>query len=139
MEDCVFCKIINNEIPSYKIYEDDLVLAFLDIHPAVKGHTLIIPKKHTKDIFEIEEKYLERIISVAQKISNKMKDNFNADGVNLYHASGSAAEQSVFHFHLHIIPRRKDDNIDFTGVVANKEAVSEEEFDEAVAKLKIEG
>ncbi|MFZ2390810.1 MAG: HIT family protein [Minisyncoccales bacterium] len=139
MEDCIFCKIINNEIPSYKIYEDDLVLAFLDIHPAVKGHTLIIPKKHAQDIFEIEEKYLERIISVAQKISNKMKDNFNADGVNLYHASGIAAEQSVFHFHLHIIPRRKDDNIHFAGVVTNKEVVSEEEFDEAVAKLKIEG
>ena len=139
MEDCVFCKIINNEIPSYKIYEDDLVLAFLDINPAAKGHTLIIPKKHAPDIFEIEEKYLERIISVAQKISNKMKDNFNADGVNLYHASGSAAEQSVFHFHLHVIPRRKDDNIDFTGVVANKETVSEEEFNETVVKLKIEG
>ncbi|MFA5072188.1 MAG: HIT family protein [Candidatus Pacearchaeota archaeon] len=139
MEDCVFCKIINNEIPSYKIYEDDLVLAFLDINPASKGHTLIIPKKHVQDIFEIEEKYLERIISVAKKISNKMKDNFNADGVNLYHASGAAAEQSVFHFHLHIIPRRKDDNIDFTGVVTNKGAVSEEEFEEAVAKLKIEG
>ncbi|MFA5207988.1 MAG: HIT family protein [Candidatus Paceibacterota bacterium] len=139
MENCVFCKIINNEIPSYKIYEDDLVLAFLDINPAVKGHTLVIPKKHARDIFEIEEKYLERIISVAQKISNKMKDNFNAEGVNLYHASGSAAEQSVFHFHLHIIPRRKGDNIDFTGVVSNKEAVSEEEFDGVVAKLKIEG
>jgi histidine triad (HIT) family protein len=139
MEDCVFCKIINNEIPSYKIYEDDLVLAFLDNHPVVKGHTLVIPKKHAQDIFEIEEKYLERIISVAKKISNKMKDNFNADGVNFYHASGAAAEQSVFHFHLHIIPRRNDDNIHFTSVVTNKEAVSEEEFEEAVAKLKIEG
>lgn len=139
MEDCIFCKIINNEIPSYKIYEDDLVLAFLDIHPAAEGHTLVIPKKHTKDIFDIEGKYLERIISVAQKIGNKMKESFNIEGVNLYHASGIAAEQSVFHFHLHIIPRKAGDNIRFNNVVTEKESVAKEEFEEIVAKLKIEG
>lgn len=138
MEECIFCKIINNEIPSYKIYEDDLVLAFLDINPASKGHVLIIPKKHTKDIFEIEEKYLERIILVSKRIADKMKDSFGIDGVNLYHASGVNAEQTVFHFHLHVIPRRENDNIHFNSVASGKAIVSAEEFKEMVAKLKIE-
>lgn len=136
MENCIFCKIINNEIPSYKIYEDDLVLAFLDNYPVSKGHTLIIPKKHVQDIFEIEEKYLERIILVAKKIAQKMKDSFGIDGVNLYHASGISAEQSVFHFHLHVIPRTKGDNLHFN--VTNKASVSVEEFKEIASKLKIE-
>lgn len=136
MENCIFCKIINNEIPSYKIYEDDLVLAFLDNYPVSKGHTLIIPKKHFKDVFEIEEDYLKRIISVSKKIAQKMKDTFGVDGVNLYHASGISAEQSVFHFHLHVIPRRKDDNLHFN--VTSKASVSAEEFKEIAIKLKIE-
>lgn len=138
MEDCIFCKIVNNEIPSNKIYEDDLVLAFLDINPMSKGHTLIIPKKHFKDVFEIEENYLERIILVAKKISKKMKDSIGADGVNFYHASGIHAEQSVFHFHLHVVPRRKDDAICFECAVMSKPGIPEEELKELVAKLKIE-
>lgn len=138
MEECIFCKIINNEIPSYKIYEDDLVLVFLDINPASKGHVLVIPKKHVKDIFEIEEKYLERIILVSKRIVDKMKDSFGIDGVNLYHASGINAEQTVFHFHLHVIPRRENDNIHFNSVASGKASVSAEEFKEMVAKLKIE-
>jgi histidine triad (HIT) family protein len=139
MEDCIFCKIINNEIPSYKVYEDDLVLAFLDVSPMSKGHVLIIPKKHAKDIFELEDNYLEKIISVAKKIAQKMKDSLGIDGVNLYHASGIHAEQSIFHFHLHIIPRRKDDTICFNCAVVGKPNVSEEEFKETATKLKIEG
>jgi len=139
MEDCIFCKIINNEIPSNKIYEDDLVLAFLDINPMSKGHALIIPKKHFNDVFDIEDNYLERIMLVAKKISKKMKDGIGADGVNFYHASGIHAEQSVFHFHLHVVPRRKDDAICFECAVMSKPGISEEELKELVAKLKIEG
>ncbi|MFA5432283.1 MAG: HIT domain-containing protein [Candidatus Paceibacterota bacterium] len=138
MEDCIFCKIISNEIPSYKIYEDDLALAILDINPLSKGHVLIIPKKHAKDIFEIEENYLERIILIAKKVAKKIKDVLGVDGVNFYHASGIHAEQSVFHFHLHVIPRRKDDNISFNGVATGKEIFSEDEYKEVAAKLKIE-
>lgn len=137
MEDCIFCKIIKNEIPSYKVYEDDLVLAFLDVSPMSKGHTLIIPKKHFKDIFEIEDSYLERVVSVSKKIAKKMKDSLGVDGVNLYHASGIHAEQSVFHFHLHLVPRRKDDTICFNCAVVGKLNVSEEEFRETAAKLKM--
>lgn len=136
MEDCIFCKIVNNEIPSYKIYEDDLVYAFLDISPASKGHVLVIPKKHFKDIFEIEENYLERIVVVGQKIAKKMKEVLNIDAVNLFQASGVHAEQSVFHFHLHVIPREKDDTLCFSQSV--KREVSIEEFKEVATKLKIE-
>jgi len=139
MEECLFCKIVNNEIPAYKIYEDDLVLAFLDIHPMSKGHTLIIPKKHAKDIFDLDEETLKRISSTAKKIAQKMKDSLAADGVNLYHASGAHAEQTVFHFHLHVVPRKKDDTICFNCAVVGKGNVSQEELKETVDKLKIEG
>jgi len=139
MENCIFCKIINNEIPANKIYEDDLVLAFLDIHPMSKGHALVVPKKHFADIFDIEEETLERIISVAKKIAKKMKDSLGADGVNLYHASGLHAEQTVFHFHLHMIPRRKDDSICFNCAIIGKESVTGEELAETAGKLKIQG
>jgi len=137
MENCIFCKIINKEIPSYKIYEDDLVLAFLDVNPVSLGHTLIIPKKHAENIFDIEEKYLERILIVAKKITQKMKDVLSIDSVNLYHASGINAEQTVFHFHLHIIPRRENDNVHFSPQPIEKPVLSKEEFREIENKLKI--
>lgn len=138
MEDCIFCKIINKEIPAHKIYEDDSVFSFLDNRPVSKGHVLVIPKKHAKDIFDLDEETLKRISAVAKKIAQKMKDSLGVDGVNLYHASGVSAEQTVFHFHLHIIPRRKDDNICFTRGVVAKEDISQEELKETADKLKIE-
>jgi diadenosine tetraphosphate (Ap4A) HIT family hydrolase len=132
--DCIFCKIINNEIPARKIYEDDFVLAFLDINPAAAGHALVIPKKHFDDIFEIDSEYLMKIISASQKISQKMKDSLGVTGVNLYHASGRSAEQSVFHFHLHIIPRVESDGIDFTGVMTDSLKKIDSEELEAIRK-----
>jgi len=139
MEECIFCKIVNNEIPVYKIYEDDSVFAFLDNHPISKGHTLVIPKKHAKDIFELDEETLKKISSASKKIAQKMKDSLGADGVNLFNSSGVFAEQTVFHFHLHVIPRRKDDNICFTRAVVAKEGISQEEMKETAGKLKIGG
>jgi histidine triad (HIT) family protein len=136
MEDCLFCKIIRGEIPSYKIYEDEDVLAFLDIHPAAEGHTLVIPKKHYTDIFEMDSGTIEKIAAVAKIVAQKMKDNLNVSAVNLYHASGTAAEQTVFHAHLHIIPRKKGDNISFTAAAEGKQALTEEQFKEILSKLK---
>lgn len=136
MENCIFCKITKGEIPCYKIYEDDLVLAFLDINPIAKGHTLIIPKEHKENIFEIENIVLERIINVAKKIAQKMKI-IGAEGVNLYHASGSSAEQTVFHFHLHVVPRAKEDGISFTSAGKQK-GIEKAEFEEILSKLKID-
>lgn len=112
MENCIFCKIIKGEIPAVKIYEDEKTFAFLELNPLAKGHTLLIPKKHAKDIFDISLEDLQAVASVAQKISLKLKESFGAEGISLIQRSGKAAEQSVFHFHLHIIPRKNGDKID---------------------------
>jgi histidine triad (HIT) family protein len=138
MDDCIFCKIINNQIPSYKVYEDDDILAFLDANPMAKGHTLVIPKKHIQDIFEMDDGTLAKMASVARAIAEKMKNSFGAEGVNLYHASGASAEQTVFHAHLHVIPRRAGDSICFNCAASHKEKLSEDDFKEILSKLKIE-
>ena len=110
--DCIFCKIIKDEIPSFKVFENDKVFCFFDINPLTKGHTLVISKTHYKDIFEIPESDLKEIISTAKNLSEKIKKALGADGVNLVNASGETAEQSVFHFHLHIVPRYKNDGLE---------------------------
>ncbi|WP_257349426.1 HIT family protein [Pseudalkalibacillus decolorationis] len=110
MEDCIFCKIINGEIPSSKIYEDEHVLAFLDISQVTKGHTLVIPKEHHKDIYELPSQVAERIYSVIPKISNSIKHVFQPIGLNLLNNNEEPAGQTVFHYHVHILPRyRKGD------------------------------
>jgi histidine triad (HIT) family protein len=102
---CIFCKIVAGEIPSYKVYEDENVLAFLDISQVTKGHTLIIPKEHAKDIFELPEETAAKLYSVVPKIANGMKQTFNPIGLNILNNNGEAAGQSVFHYHMHLIPR----------------------------------
>ncbi len=112
MKNCIFCKIVKDEIPSEKIYENETFLAFLDISPVSKGHLLIIPKKHFENIYDIKDSYLKEIISVAKIIAESLKKSLNTSGVNILHASGIDAQQSVFHFHIHLIPRYKDDKLD---------------------------
>ena len=107
--DCIFCKIVAGEIPSYKIYEDDSILAFLDINPASAGHTLIIPKKHTLDINTIDNETLIKIFDKARDISKKLVNTLNADGFTLTQNNGDAEE--VKHFHLHIIPRYTEESL----------------------------
>ena len=109
MSDCIFCKIANGEIPSNVIYEDDNYTVILDNGPATKGHALVLPKKHYADLFEISEESLSGAVVVAKKVAAKMKDKLGFDGVNLVQNNGAAAGQSVLHFHLHIIPRYKND------------------------------
>lgn len=99
--DCIFCKIVAGEVPSYKIYEDDSIFAFLDINPASAGHTLIIPKKHTLDINSIDNETLIKIFDKAREISKNLVNSLNADGFTLTQNNGDA--QEVKHFHLHII------------------------------------
>jgi len=111
MNECVFCKIINREIPANIIYENGKVLAFLDINPINRGHTLIVPKKHYGDVYDITEDYLKEVAVAAKKISRAIKRGLGAEGINILHASGEAAQQSVFHFHIHLVPRYKDDGL----------------------------
>lgn len=101
--DCIFCKIVNGEIPSYKIYEDEKIMAFLDINPYAPGHTLIIPKKHTLDINSIDEKALSHIMKKARDIAKLVTEKLDAPGFTLVQNNGFV--QEVKHFHLHVIPK----------------------------------
>jgi len=134
MENCVFCKIVKGEIPSEKIWEDDNVLAFLDINPLTKGHALVIPKKHFENIFDIDENVLERIISAGKNLAQKSKAALGAVAVNLLNSSGSQAGQKVMHFHLHVIPRYENDGVIISAPRKNK--VEPEELKEISSKLR---
>ena len=111
MDNCIFCKIAKGEIPSAKIYEDDKISAFLELNALAEGHTLVVPKEHYENIFDIDQETLKSLIAAAQKISERLKETLGADGINFVHRSGVAAEQGVFHFHLHVIPRKKGDDV----------------------------
>ena len=103
-ENCIFCKIASNQSPSYKIYENDYVYAFLDISKDAYGHTLVIPKKHFENVFDCDEKYLSEVIKGVKHVANHYK-KLGFKGVNILNASGECAQQSVFHLHFHILPR----------------------------------
>lgn len=105
--ECIFCKIINKEIPSYTIYEDDIVMAFLDISPDSLGHSLIVPKKHYKDIYDIDESTLKRILKVSKDIYSKIENKLGATGFTYIQNNGDI--QEVKHFHLHIKPYYKEE------------------------------
>ena len=108
--DCIFCKIISGEIPSYKLYEDENVLAFLDITQGTKGHTLLIPKKHIKNMYELDEKIAKDVFTVVPKIANALKASFNPIGLNIV-SNNDKPLQSIYHFHIHLIPRYEDDGM----------------------------
>jgi len=105
MKDCIFCKIIAQEIPGHVVYEDEHVLAFLDISQTTEGHTLIVPKKHRVDVFEMESLLMEQVFSVVPKIARALKETFGCSGINVVNNNGESAGQTVFHYHVHLIPR----------------------------------
>ena len=110
-EECIFCKIVRGEIPSAKVFEDQRVFAFLDINPASKGHTLVIPKKHFENFLVIPEKELKELIASTQKIAKAVQKATASEGFNIHVSHGKAAGQVVFHLHIHIIPRNSSDNV----------------------------
>lgn len=120
-EDCIFCKIIKGEIPSMKVYEDDVCLAYLDINPDSDGHTLVIPKKHYTDIYEMPNDVLLKIFDDAKKIMNDLKDKLQCTGYTLMINYGSS--QEVKHFHLHIKPQYKDKK--FVKFIKHKELLKD--------------
>ena len=111
VKECVFCKIIRGEIPCCKVYEDDLILAFLDIAPFNIGHTVIIPKDHQNSITTLDEIYANRIIKIAPKIGVALMRTINAEGFNLFLNNGSVAGQTVWHCHMHVLPRFAGDKV----------------------------
>ena len=111
MDNCKFCKIINRKIPSWVVYENEKVIAFLPEKPEVYGHTLVVPKQHYADLYDVPEDILCELIKVSKKITIAYKENINSTGMNLMHASGVDGQQSIFHFHIHLLPRFKDDKL----------------------------
>ncbi len=113
-ENCIFCKLANGVFETNTIYEDDLVRVILDASPATKGHALVLPKEHYRNLFDLDEKYAAHVLVVAKKIANVMKDTLGCTGLNIMQNNEAVAGQTVFHFHLHIIPRYDDDNLNLT-------------------------
>ena len=133
MEDCIFCKLAKGELPCKKVYEDETIIAFLDLNALTEGHTLIISKEHYTNVFDIPEDVLADIIKLTKKLSILYKEKLGCDGVNILNASDKSAHQSVNHFHIHLIPRRNNDCIDlnFHGF-----ARSNEELNKILEKIK---
>jgi histidine triad (HIT) family protein len=107
--DCIFCKIIAGELPSQRVDEDEHTVAFLDISPATRGHALVIPRRHTRDLLQIEPDQLAAATGAAQRLARHAVQRLDADGVNLINSCGTDAWQTVFHFHIHVIPRYQGD------------------------------
>lgn len=111
MDSCIFCKIINGDIPSATIYEDENVKVILDIAPAAKGHAILLVKKHVANIFELEAELAAKIFAVVPKVAAAIKAELGCDGMNILQNNGVEAGQTVFHLHIHFIPRWKDDSV----------------------------
>ena len=109
--DCVFCKIIAGEVPSFTLFEDDATFAFMDINPANEGHALVIPKEHAADLYAVSDEAIARTAVTAKRVADAVARTLKPDGLNLVQCNGPAAAQSVMHFHVHVLPRVKGDRL----------------------------
>lgn len=127
VENCIFCKIANGEIPSATLYEDEDFRVILDLGPASKGHALILPKQHAANLFELPDEIAAKALVLAKKIAYTLKEGLGADGINIVQNNGEAAGQTVFHFHMHLIPRYPNDtvNVKWTPGTLSEEAKQE--------------
>lgn len=130
--ECLFCKIAKGEIPSKKIFEDESAIAFLDINPANRGHCLVVPKKHFENIYDIDDKTLEKVIIIAKNLSKLIKEKLACNGINLVQNNERHAGQIVNHFHVHIIPRYENDNVVIT---YQRVQLSDADFEDIQKKL----
>ena len=119
---CIFCKIVERHIPSHVVYEDEATLAFMDINPGTRGHVLVIPKQHAADIFEVRPEDLAAVTHTGQRVALAVRQALGCDGVNLVQSNGAAAFQSVFHLHLHVIPRYVGDDVRLPWIPKRAEA-----------------
>ena len=133
MENCIFCKIANGEIPSATLYEDEDFRVILDFGPASKGHALILPKAHAANIYEISDDMVAKAMILAKKMATKMTDVLKCDGFNIVQNNGEQAGQTVFHFHMHLIPRYKGDKV---GITWEPGTLTDEVKNEIIEKMK---
>ena len=120
---CIFCAIASGEIPSFKVYEDDVVLAYLDINPFSKGHVLVIPKEHTEGLLDTPDATLSAVIARVKKVAAHIKDALPCDGFNILQNNGAAAGQTVMHLHFHIVPRYGQEEISFVSHTGDMKAL----------------
>ncbi len=132
-ENCIFCKIAAGEIPSTTIYEDEDFRVILDIEPASKGHALILPKEHYANLYELDDVLASKVLVLAKKLTTTLKEVLGCDGYNIVQNNGEAAGQTVFHFHMHLIPRYKDDTVK---IGWKPGTLTDETKEEIVSKLK---
>ena len=136
-DNCIFCKLANGEIPTNTIYEDEDVRVFMDASPATKGHALVVPKEHYADIYEIDPEILAKVVKVGQKVIKHASKVLGCDGYNLVQNNGEVAGQTVFHFHMHLIPRYK--NMDNTHILNwTPGTVDSEEIKAMVEDLRVD-
>lgn len=134
---CIFCKIANGEIPSKTLYEDDMFRVIMDISPAAKGHSLILPKKHFANIYELDNETASEVFVLAKRMAGVMTDALDCDGFNILQNNGEAAGQTAFHFHMHLIPRYENDGVGLNMEGKGEPDYSLEEVQEAIlAKMK---
>ena len=133
MSDCIFCKIANGEIPSATLYEDEDFRVILDLGPASKGHALILPKAHAANIYEISDDMAAKAMILAKKMATKMTEALKCDGFNIVQNNGESAGQTVFHFHMHLIPRYEGDQV---GITWKPGTLTDEVKNEILEKLK---
>ena len=133
MEDCIFCKIANGEIPSATLYEDEDFRVILDLGPASKGHALILPKTHAANIYELADETAGKAMILAKHMASKLTDALGCEGFNIVQNNGEIAGQTVFHFHMHLIPRYQGDQVGLTWTPGK---LTDEDRDEILAKIK---
>ena len=132
-DDCIFCKIANGIIPSHTLYEDENFKVIFDLGPATKGHALILPKKHFDNIYEMDDETASKVFVLAKKMATAMTKAFDCDGFNVIQNNGECAGQSVFHFHMHLIPRYKGDQV---GITWHPGELSDADKEEILLKVK---
>ena len=132
-DDCIFCKLSNGDIPTNALYEDDVVKVIFDLNPASKGHVLILPKNHFDDIYSMDDATAAHVFQVAVKVAKAMKETLGCEGLNIVQNNGEIAGQTVFHFHMHLIPRYEGDQV---GITWKPGTLTDEVKNEILEKLK---
>ena len=136
MSDCLFCGIVEGSVPSQQVDSDELTVSFMDINPATPGHALVIPRAHSADLLEISPEDLKATTVASQRLAKRAKDVLNADGINLINSCGAAAFQTVFHFHIHVVPRYEDDPLKLPWVPTEGDP---DQIAEIAGKLRADG
>lgn len=132
-DDCIFCSILAGDLPAELVDEDEHTVAFLDINPWTRGHAVVIPRRHSRDLYEIGDEDLKHTIAAAQRLAIAVRDRLGADGVNLLNSCGAAAWQTIWHFHVHVIPRYEGDPLELP---ARPRQAEREELAEVASELR---